>query len=301
LKKSVSVIIPTFSHAGRDQALTRLVKDVREKGGDNLDIIVVDNGCSLSNTAFEEVSRVQVVKVPVIGLSRARNAGIKHAKKDILIFVDDDVVLEDNFFEKLLSVYEEKRDVLCVGCQVKLDQESRDLLASKKWLSSYFLRFILPPVYPAVLSSIKPPFYIIGACMSFRKDAFTLYGYFNNLLGRRGTKLLSGEDTDFVARIPSSQVYIQPHAIVATKLENKRAKRLFFVRRIYWQAVTDALLARVNGIDSLYDRGELTAFREVLKHSLLAAMRLHFTEAFCRMLRFTVFALRFTKKTPEYA
>ena len=91
-----SFIIPAYNE---EKFLKKTVESLREsivgaKIISSGEIIVVDN-CSTDRTA--EIAKnigVNLVNEPVRQISRARNAGARHAKGDILFFIDADTSIE---------------------------------------------------------------------------------------------------------------------------------------------------------------------------------------------------------------
>ena len=91
-----SFIIPAYNE---EKFLKKTVESLRESiAGAKIissgEIIVVDN-CSTDRTA--EIAKnigVNLVNEPVRQISRARNAGARHAKGDILFFIDADTSIE---------------------------------------------------------------------------------------------------------------------------------------------------------------------------------------------------------------
>ena len=91
-----SFIIPAYNE---ENFLKKTVESLRKSisGAEIIsseEIIVVDN-CSTDRTA--EIARnvgVNLVKEPVRQIARARNTGARHAKGDILFFVDADTSVE---------------------------------------------------------------------------------------------------------------------------------------------------------------------------------------------------------------
>jgi len=102
----VSIIIPSFNSAKTIfYTLSSICKQkLTKKEWKLIDIIVVDDG-SNDNTA-EVVSKfngslpVKYVRQNHLGRSQARNLGVNLAHGNILIFLDSDVVLENNFIKE---------------------------------------------------------------------------------------------------------------------------------------------------------------------------------------------------------
>lgn len=113
---ALSVILPTRNpHPGRLRAtLEGLVAQSLPRGA--WEFILVDNGsaCAVNAMAHSEISRLQgnVVSEPVPGLTAARACGIRTARGEILVFVDDDNVLAPHY---LITVAQQFAAAPCLG------------------------------------------------------------------------------------------------------------------------------------------------------------------------------------------
>ncbi len=88
-KKSVSVIIPTFN---RGWALKAAIDSVLTQHFDNFELIVVDDG-STDNTPellAAYASQLTILKQENLGVSAARNTGIRAARGALIAFLDSD-------------------------------------------------------------------------------------------------------------------------------------------------------------------------------------------------------------------
>jgi len=79
---------------------------------DGGEIVVVDNGV----TPLEiELPGVRVVREPIAGLSRARNAGARVAANDLLVYLDDDARPAPGWIESLRDAFCDPRVVIAGG------------------------------------------------------------------------------------------------------------------------------------------------------------------------------------------
>lgn len=88
----VSIIIPTFN---RYNYLTRCIKSILKQNDPNFEIIVCDNGSTDETTKIHlDFDIPNIVFIDGTGLPKhpgaMRNLGIKHAKGEIICFLDDD-------------------------------------------------------------------------------------------------------------------------------------------------------------------------------------------------------------------
>jgi GT2 family glycosyltransferase len=101
---SVAVIIPTRNRPELlKRCLSRLVADVGASS--NLSIVVSDDGdASITDELLhEELATVQIVQGPQRGPSSNRNCGAAHATADLLVFLDDDCIPDQN----LVAIYQD--------------------------------------------------------------------------------------------------------------------------------------------------------------------------------------------------
>ena len=122
----ISIIIPAFNEESYLPATLDAVAVANEhllnRDDADVEIIVVDNN-SVDGTA--EIARgkgAKVVDEEVQGISRARNTGAHHAKGDVLVFVDADVLMPQCLLTKIYSVMS---DSDCVGGGVDVEYQSK--------------------------------------------------------------------------------------------------------------------------------------------------------------------------------
>lgn len=281
----ISVIIPTYNHHCRTLDLLNLIDSLLVASNSIFigEIIIIDNGNSLSIDDPRLVNqRIIIIDEPRIGLNYARNTGISHVKCNIVSFLDDDVIVS-NYWAKNIVTGHTNNNVLCVGGPVLI--RSKEMKKYPRWFSTYFLRFLLPPIFPAQARTIKPPYYLIGANMSFKREVFYRFGLFDPDLDRSGKNLLSNGDTEFIMRIPKDKVWYEPQAIVFEKIPEARLTRRFMVRRLFWQGISDYIMVKKRGLDYFYDKKEILLTLPFLKEVISVIAKGHFFEAYCMFVR----------------
>ena len=102
----VSVIIPVYNV---EKFLNRCVDSILSQTYKNIEIILVDDGALDSSPQIcdeyaHKDTRVNVVHKQNGGLASARNAGLKVAKGDYILFVDSDDWIKGNTVEELLNI-----------------------------------------------------------------------------------------------------------------------------------------------------------------------------------------------------
>ncbi len=282
--KTISVVIPTYKHANRDSGLSNLLGSLLRESNIKFigEIIIIDNGNSLSVSEFGFLDkRIRIIEEPRIGLNYARNTGIHHTKYDIVAFLDDDISISPDWAQNIIKGYSHD-DILCVGGPVFINNKEQKY---PKWFSDYFLRFLLPPKFPNEPGIIHPPYYLIGANMSFGKETFNLFGFFDPNLDRKGKNLLSNGDIEFIMRIPTTKVWFEPWAIAYEDIPEHRMARLFMVRRLFWQGVSDFIMVRKSGLGGFYDKNEIKLTTIFFKKFANSLLEYNFFESFCMLTR----------------
>ena len=220
---SVSIIIPTRN---RPRDLTDAIRTIFTQTVLPAEIVIVDQSETdesrqvvnrLYNQASECVRTttriVHIWNKTLAGLTIARNCGIDKATGDIVLFLDDDVLLESEFLSELLGVYEQYPDV--VGVSGVITNYTPPRLLYRLW-ASIFMRGPLhddrQPIYWAASCRHSRDAVRVtrlgGGLMSFRAEAFRRVRFDENLRG-----VSDGEDVDFCIRLgPNATLFIAPAA-----------------------------------------------------------------------------------------
>ena len=99
----VSVVIPTYNRRPILEKCLDAVERQRFEGGlDQYEVVVVDDGSTDGTPAWlrEEVGRfphVRLVEQQHGGPAEGRNRGVDHAKGDVIVFIDSDLVVTESF------------------------------------------------------------------------------------------------------------------------------------------------------------------------------------------------------------
>lgn len=114
---TVSIIVPVYKV---EIELDRCVHSLVNQTYPNIEIILVDDGSpdtcpELCNQYAKEDNRIKVVHKENGGLSDARNAGLKIATGDYILYVDSDDYIDLNSCERLLNAIDEQEVDIVVG------------------------------------------------------------------------------------------------------------------------------------------------------------------------------------------
>jgi glycosyltransferase involved in cell wall biosynthesis len=183
----VSVIIPALNEG---ENLARNLPLVRHQLEPTDELIVIDNGSTDDTAPISLKLGARVEQEFVRGRSRARNAGIKVATGDILVFLDADCRPVPNWLTCMLRSFDDP-NVGCVAGEIRLIYDSSELgayLNSKRHLSQ------------AV--NFNHPFLPYGGSgnVAFRKKVLDVIGGFDE-------ELYSGHDADICWRMQLETPY----------------------------------------------------------------------------------------------
>src|SRR5215831_8875720 len=133
----ISIIVPVYNN----------VKDLREclsalmgSNCPNSEIIVVDDGSRDDTSIVAERTRVTLVRLAEnSGVAAARNCGAKHARGEILFFVDADVVIAPGAVERVVKVFEENPDLSAVFGSYDAQPRARNIVSQYRNLLHHFV------------------------------------------------------------------------------------------------------------------------------------------------------------------
>jgi GT2 family glycosyltransferase len=172
------------------------------------EIVIVDNN-STDDTKDHTARFAQSIDINVRyifedrqGLNNARNAGIKVAEGELLIFIDDDVEVTDNWLAEMKDAFD-RYPVVGVGGKV-LVKETPEKPAW--WVTEYDGALGKFDAGDAIILSDDTYTSIIGigANLGFKRSVFDKYGLFRSNLDRQKRKLLMGGDVEFVQRVKTA-------------------------------------------------------------------------------------------------
>ena len=241
-KKGFSVVISTYSSDKKDYVLDCISSLHKQSFVPNEILLVLDRNSALVNFFRSVVpADIKVVVSDGYGLSHARNAGVKHAKSEIIAFIDDDAVADRDW---LKNIFENYSDPAVVGVGGIVNPFWGNLKPST-WFPEE-LNWIIGCSYKGQSKRkecIRNP---LGCNMSFRKSVFERVGYFRPDIGRIGKVLLDGEEPEFSMRIfneiPGAKIYNDPSAKVFHKVSSNRLTFKYLWQRSFYQGFSKGLI-----------------------------------------------------------
>lgn len=197
------------------------------------EVLVVDNNSKdatsdvVRDFAVKHPGRIRYLFEPRAGKSNALNAGIREAAGDILAFMDDDVVVEPTWLDRVTRPLREEQWTGCGGRI--LPDWTRE---PPRWLSLEG-RYVLAPLAvfdlgPEPGELHEAPF---GTSMAFRREAFERHGGFRTDLGPHPGSEIRSEDTEFGRRVleAGERLWYEPSAVVYHPVPDARLQKNYFL------------------------------------------------------------------------
>lgn len=209
------------------------------------ELVVVDNASTddtltVARTVEQERPEfVRVVQESEVGLSAARNAGVRCARGELLLFLDDDALPAPGWLRDLAAGLGEPR-VLCAGGPVEPVFQGE----LPVWFSGRYLPYLTVWDLGSEPMRLAYNEYPRGANMGFRREAFDRFGLFSTHLGRSGASLLSCEETELCLRLErgGGEILYIPGARVRHLTDVARLTPGWLERRFAAQGRSEAIL-----------------------------------------------------------
>lgn len=245
---NISVLIPTYH---RPNDLQSCLDSLLQQALKPLEVIIIDNGSDditekLIRTLYEDFAGQQielryVQNNSLNSLTVARNLGFRESRGNIILFLDDDVILDPSYIQEIARVYQTHPHAL--GVQGYIDAEP-----SRPFPEFFYKLFfwgrrearhcrVMPSVsatFPKNLDEITHCQCLSGANHSWRRSVLDEFQYDENLV-----KYSDGEDLELSYRVYKKYpgaLFITPFANLVHRSSPEGrtpGKQLIFMREIY--------------------------------------------------------------------
>ncbi len=137
MQLQVSVIIVTYNGFNY---IDTCVDSLIQTGFKNMEIIVVDNG-STDGTTQHLTHKYPTVHVVSLGQNRgpaaARNEGIRQAKGEYVMFLDNDTYVEKNTLPEAINIFEQNSTVGLIQCKLVFAHDAQLLDCTGEYLGQW--------------------------------------------------------------------------------------------------------------------------------------------------------------------
>lgn len=254
-----SVVVCT--HNPRPELLARTLAAIAPQVGAavQVELLIIDNASPLPVATLTCVAETgaRVVVEPQLGLTSARACAARNARGDLIVFVDDDNILAEDYVERAIALFADPRVGVLSG-RVEPEYVSRP----PRWLRRHESALAIRRPRGDQLRLVDGFKYCadfpIGAGMVVRTELVRRYfiaaGTSARIEGRRGGELLAGEDTDLALfalsegwRVGCTGILRLTHVIPAGRMSPDYIIRLNRGALLSARAVNEKWRARFGG------------------------------------------------------
>ena len=230
-----SLIICTYN---RDKFIYRTLEHIAQNkfDRDRYELLVIDNNsndntkslCNDFANLYPEVPFHYYLELNQ-GLSYARNRGISESKGDLLIFLDDDSFVAQDYLMQLDKSLQQCEDAIAFGGRIAPLFESGQ---TPSWLCHWTYTWVSAINMGNDITLFKDKKYPIGANMGIRRDAIEMVGDFNTDLGRSYKNLMAGEEKDLFLRLRqlNDKIYYFPSVFVEHVIPPQRTTKEYIIK-----------------------------------------------------------------------
>ena len=218
----ISVVIPTYNRA---EDIKKTIDSFKKVILRLNEVLIIDQS---KNDEVERLiksmkdGKIKYFHIDVPSLTKARNFGIKNLSKksSIVVFLDDDVTLDKDYFNEILKIFNKFPDALGVGGYYLPPEKKKTNLVETALRRLFLIEHLelnntrvlssYGNTYPSRLTKTIKSQWIPGFNMAFKIGTFDEFSFDENLSG-----YALAEDFDFSYRIYKKHpgaLFISPDA-----------------------------------------------------------------------------------------
>ena len=232
----MSVVVCTYA-TERYPDFYEAVKSLLNQTYESVEVILIIDG---NNKLFERTRRAFGNHEDIIihcnegnnGLSYSRTKGVELASGDVIAFLDDDAIAEDDWIAQLVAGYE-RTDAIAVGGRMVPEW----VVDRPDFFPEEFF-WLIGANYEQRLKDWSEVRNTLGSNMSFRHEVFDAVGGFDEQVGLKGDNQIQAEETELAMRMYDEfgkGMLYNPDAVVAHKVFEYRIEPTWLFRRAFWQ------------------------------------------------------------------
>ena len=253
----ISVILCT--HNPRKEFLDRVLEGLRLQTLSNQEweLLIIDNASSppvsdLISLEWHPNARVVLESTP--GLTPARLTGIDQAKAELLVFVDDDAVLAQDYLEQTLAIADSHSLVGAFGGNVELEFQRPPPEWTRPHWPRMAERFVTQPIWSNFSGLPVTTPWGVGMCL--RRQVAVKYRSLvrddpvRRGLGRKGSSLMSGEDDDMArtSHLLGMATGLFPELNLLHLIPEERLHEDYLVRLVEGQNYSGVIVETLHGV-----------------------------------------------------
>lgn len=225
----------------RDKYIYNVLKSIADNkiSKDKYEIVLVNNNsndnteaeCNRFTTDYPDVKFRYFIESNQ-GLSYARNRGIQESNGDLLVYVDDDALINDEYLQTYISFFEQYPEIDAAGGPILPKYETEE----PSWMSTFTRQLITGKLYLGDnVREFPSQSFPGGGNAAYRKSVFDKVGLFNVELGRKGDSLIGAEEKDIFDKMTTlgMRFFYLPNAILYHLIPEKKLTKEYFDKLTY--------------------------------------------------------------------
>jgi len=239
----LSVILCTYN---RERYIYNVLQSIAAGGFGDYEIVLVNNNstdgteseCQRFAKDHPEVAMRYCVEKQQ-GLSYARNRGIMESQGEVLVYVDDDAVVNKKYLQTYADFFNRNKDAVAAGGPIT---PRYDGCEEPSWMSHYTRQLVTGELNLGTREREFPKgAFPGGGNAAYRKSVFDEVGLFNVELGRKGNSLIGAEEKDLFDKMTSRgmKFYYLPNAILYHLIPPKKLTQDYFDRLTFGIGVSE--------------------------------------------------------------
>ncbi|MEM1425951.1 MAG: glycosyltransferase [Cyanobacteria bacterium P01_H01_bin.130] len=246
----ISVVICTYN---RDTYLGDAIDSLLVQDFDDFEVVVVDNASKdntkgVTESRMAKDSRVRYAYESEQGLNFARNCGFRVTTSPIVAYLDDDAIATKTWLQEIWDIYQQDPQVGAAGGKINLLWPEG--YSHPAWLSQNLAGHLGAYDLGDEMTFITDPGLTPrGLNYSLRRDVWEALDGFDSKLDRSGKNLLSNGDLYMTQRVIEGgwKVAYLPKAVVDHQVFPDRVKKRWFMRRGWWQGISEYYREELSG------------------------------------------------------
>jgi glycosyltransferase involved in cell wall biosynthesis len=247
--QEVSIVISTLD---RQEELARAIHSIltQEVDARRYEIVVVDNGSrdrtrEVVADIMARAPQVRYVHEPTLGLSVARNRGMRESHAPIIAFFDDDGTAEPGWLAAMLEVFRDDPNAGAAGGLIRVAWPSN--CDRPEWMPMELQGYYGGCDYGSTRRYLSFPQYPYGPNMMIRREHLVAIGGFSETVGPTGQNIMAGDELDVFQRLfeRGIKVVYEPRAAVRHWVPPERLTRKWLLRRAYKHGFSNTRLAYI--------------------------------------------------------
>jgi glucosyl-dolichyl phosphate glucuronosyltransferase len=245
--RAVSVVICAYTEDRWDDVLAAVDSVRRQSLAAEEIVLVADHNPRLHERLVAELPDVVVIENRADrGLSGAKNTGVAAARGELVAFLDDDAVAEEDWLRFLVAGFADDAVMGVGGTTVPLWATRRPA-----WFPEEFDWVVGCTFVGRAPGRVRN---VLGGNTCFRRSVFDVAGGFPTHIGRTSgnSRPLGCEETEFCIRVsqrlPSAVFLFEPRAVIGHRVPTPREQFAYFRARCYAEGLSKAAVTRSVGV-----------------------------------------------------